>query len=137
MIKEIARDTFFLAQKSEPADKEDMQVIQDLLDTIKANSQRCVGMAANMIGVRKTILVALIGNKYLIMVNPRIIDRSSQFYEIEEGCLSLSGQRKAKRYKTVTVEFLDRNFKRKKQIFKDFEAQIIQHEIDHFSGMII
>ncbi len=137
MIKEIVRDTFFLAQKSEPADKEDMQVIQDLLDTIKANSQRCVGMAANMIGVRKTILVALIGNKYLIMVNPRIIDRSSQFYEIEEGCLSLSGQRKAKRYKTVTVEFLDRNFKRKKQIFKDFEAQIIQHEIDHFSGMII
>lgn len=137
MIKEIVRDTFFLAQKSEPADKENMQVIQDLLDTIKANSQRCVGMAANMIGVRKTILVALIGNKYLIMVNPRIIDRSSQFYEIEEGCLSLSGQRKAKRYKTVTVEFLDRNFKRKKQIFKDFEAQIIQHEIDHFSGMII
>lgn len=137
MVKEIVRDTFFLAQKSEPADKEDVQVIQDLLDTIKANADRCVGMAANMIGVRKTILVALIGNRYLIMVNPKIVAKSSQFYEIEEGCLSLNGQRKAKRYKSVTVEFLDRNFKKKKQTFKDFEAQIIQHEIDHFSGIII
>lgn len=137
MVKEIVRDTFFLAQKSEPADKEDVHVIQDLLDTIKANSDRCVGMAANMIGVRKTILVALIGNRYLIMVNPKIVSKSLQIYETEEGCLSLNGQRKVKRYKSVTVEFLDRNFKKKKQIFKDFEAQIIQHEIDHFSGIII
>lgn len=137
MVKEIVRDTFFLAQKSESAGKEDVQVIQDLLDTIKANSDRCVGMAANMIGVRKTILVALIGNRYLIMVNPKIISKSAQTYETEEGCLSLSGQRKAIRHKSVTVEFLDRNFKKKKQNFKDFEAQIIQHEIDHFSGIII
>lgn len=137
MVKEIVRDTFFLAQKSEPAGKEDVQVIQDLLDTIKANADRCVGMAANMIGVRKTILVALIGNRYLIMVNPEIVAKSSQFCEIEEGCLSLSGQRKAIRYKSVTVEFLDRNFKKKRQTFKDFEAQIIQHEIDHFSGILI
>lgn len=137
MVKEIVRDTFFLAQKSEPAGKEDMQVIRDLLDTIKANADRCVGMAANMIGARKTILVALIKNKYLIMVNPKIIDRSPQIYETEEGCLSLSGQRKVKRYKFITVEFLDRNFKKKKQTFSDFEAQIIQHEIDHFSGIII
>lgn len=122
MVKEIIRDTFFLAQKSEPAGKEDVQVIQDLLDTIKANADRCVGMAANMIGVRKTILVALIGNRYLIMVNPEIVAKSSQFCEIEEGCLSLSGQRKAIRYKSVTVEFLDRNFKKKRQTFKDFEA---------------
>ncbi len=137
MIKEIVRDTFFLAQKSEPAGKEDVQVIQDLLDTIKANSERCVGMAANMIGVRKTILVALIGNSYLIMVNPKIVRKSSQIYETEESCLSLNGQRKVKRHKSITVEFTDRNFKNKKQTFKDFEAQIIQHEIDHFSGILI
>ena len=137
MVKEIVRDTFFLAHKSEPADKEDVQVIQDLLDTIKANVDRCVGMAANMIGIRKTILVALIGNRYLIMVNTKILSKSSQIYETEESCLSLSGQRKVKRYKSATVEFLDKNFKKKKQTFKDFEAQIIQHEIDHFSGIII
>ena len=137
MVKEIVRDTFFLAQKSEPADKEDVQVIQDLLDTIKANADRCAGMAANMIGVRKTILVALIGNHYIVMVNPKIVSKSSQIYETEEGCLSLSGQRKVQRHKSVTVEFLDRNFKKKKQTFKDFEAQIIQHEMDHFSGIII
>ncbi|MDE7363520.1 MAG: peptide deformylase [Ruminococcus sp.] len=137
MVKEIVRDTFFLAQKSEPANKEDVQVIQDLLDTIKANADRCVGMDANMIGVRKTILVALIGNRYLIMANPKIVSKSSQIYETEEGCLSLNGQRKVKRYKSVTVEFLDKNFRKKKQTFKDFEAQIIQHEIDHFSGIII
>lgn len=137
MVKEIVRDTFFLAQKSEPAGKKDVQVIQDLLDTIKANADRCVGMAANMIGIRKTILVALICNRYLIMVNPKIVNKSSQIYEVEESCLSLNGQRKVKRYKSVTVEFLDRNFNKKKQVFKDFEAQIIQHEIDHFSGIII
>ncbi|MDE6520406.1 MAG: peptide deformylase [Ruminococcus sp.] len=137
MVKEIVRDTFFLSQKSEPADKKDVQVIQNLLDTIKANADCCVGMAANMIGECKMILVALIGKRYLVMVNPKIVAKSSQFYEIEEGCLSLSGQRKVKRYKSVTVEFLDRNFKTKKQTFKDFEAQIIQHEIDHFSGIII
>lgn len=137
MVKEIIRDTFFLTQKSEPADKEDMQVIKDLLDTIKANADHCVGMAANMIGVRKTILVALIGNRYLIMVNPKIVSKSSQTYETEEGCLSLNGQRKTKRYKSVTVEFLDRNFKKKTQAFRDFESQIIQHEIDHFNGILI
>lgn len=85
MVKEIVRDTFFLAQKSESAGSEDVQVIQDLLDTIKANSDRCAGMAANMIGVRKTILVALIVSRYLIMVNPKIIRKSSQIYETERA----------------------------------------------------
>ena len=137
MVKEIVRDTFFLSLKSEPANKEDFQVIQDLLDTVKANADRCVGMAANMIGVRKTIFVALIGNRYVIMINPKIVGKSSQTYETEEGCLSLNGQRKTERCKSITVEFLDRNFKKKTQTFKDFEAPIIQHEIDHFSGIII
>lgn len=137
MVKEIVTDPIFLKQKSEPATREDVQTIRDLLDTIQANSERCVGMAANMIGVLKTILVAQVGGEYLIMVNPKIVDRSKQCYETEEGCLSLTGQRPAKRYNVITVEYLDKKFKRKKQTFRDFEAQIIQHETDHFDGILI
>ena len=90
-----------------------------------------------MIGERKTILVAQAGKDYLVMVNPKIVDHSRQCYETEEGCLSLTGQRPVKRYSVIVVEYLDRKFKRKKQTFRDFEAQIIQHEMDHFEGIII
>ena len=134
MIREIVKDTFFLSQKSEPATRQDQPVIQDLLDTVRANADRCVGMAANMIGERKTILVAQAGKDYLVMVNPKIVDHSKQCYETEESCLSLTGQRPVKRYSVIVVEYLDRKFKRKKQTFRDFEAQIIQHEMDHFEG---
>ena len=137
MIREIVKDTFFLSQKSEPATRQDLPVIQDLLDTIRANADRCVGMAANMIGERKTILAAQIGKDYLVMINPKIVDHSKQCYETEESCLSLTGQRPVKRYSVIVVEYLDRKFKRKKQTFRDFEAQIIQHEIDHCNGVII
>ena len=137
MIREIVKDTFFLSQKSEPATRQDQPVIQDLLDTVRANADRCVGMAANMIGERKTILVAQAGKDYLVMVNPKIVDHSKQCYETEESCLSLTGQRPVKRYSVIVVEYLDRKFKRKKQTFRDFEAQIIQHEMDHFEGTII
>lgn len=137
MIREIVKDTFFLSQKSEPATRQDQPVIQDLLDTVRANADRCVGMAANMIGERKTILVAQAGKDYLVMVNPKIVDHSKQCYETEESCLSLTGQRSVKRYSVIVVEYLDRKFKRKKQTFRDFEAQIIQHEMDHFEGIII
>lgn len=137
MVKEIVRDTFFLRLKSEPASKDDVQVIRDLQDTIKANADCCVGMAANMLGVRKTILIALIGGKFQIMVNPKIIRKSEQTYEAEEGCLSLDGQRRVTRHKSITVEYLDEKFKKKRMTLKDFEAQIVQHEIDHFSGIII
>lgn len=137
MIREIVKDTFFLSQKSEPATRQDQPVIQDLLDTVRANADRCVGMAANMIGERKTILVAQVGKDYLVMVNPKIVDHSKQCYETEESCLSLTGQRPVKRYGVIVVEYLDRKFKRKKQTFRDFEAQIIQHEMDHFEGIII
>ena len=130
MIREIVKDTFFLSQKSEPATRQDQPVIQDLLDTVRANADRCVGMAANMIGERKTILVAQAGKDYLVMVNPKIVDHSRQCYETEESCLSLTGQRPVKRYSVIVVEYLDRKFKRKKQTFRDFEAQIIQHEMD-------
>ena len=136
MIREIVKDTFFLSQKSEPATRQDLPVIQDLLDTIRANADRCVGMAANMIGERKTILAAQIGKDYLVMINPKIVDHSKQCYETEESCLSLTGQRPVKRYSIIVVEYLDRKFKRKKQTFRDFEAQIIQHEMDHFEGIL-
>lgn len=137
MIKPIVTDMFFLSQKSEPMTKDDKDIIKDLLDTIKANAERCVGMAGNMIGINKTVLVALIGKEYVIMINPKITDKSKLTYETEEGCLSLEGVRPVKRYKAITVEYLDKNFKKKKQTFKDFEAQIIQHEIDHFEGIIV
>jgi len=137
MIREIIKDPVFLAQKSEPATKEDKQAIQDLYDTLKANRDRCVGMAANMIGIRKTILVAVLNQKIQIMINPEIVSHSVQAYQTEEGCLSLNGTRKTERYQKITVKWLDENFKTKKAVFKDFEAQIIQHEINHFEGIII
>ncbi len=136
MIKSIVKDIIFLGQKSEPATKEDVAVVDDLVDTLKANSQHCVGMAANMIGVKKCILVFNIGDMIIPMVNP-IILKKDHSYDTEESCLSLAGFRKTMRYKTIEVEYFDRNFKKHKQTFTGFTAQIIQHEMDHFQGIII
>ena len=137
MVKDIVKDEAVLSIKSEPATKADIQVVRGLLDTVKANEERCVGMAANMIGVHKTILVALIGDEYIAMINPKIVDKSKETYDTEEGCLSLSGVRPVTRHRIITVEYMDKKFKRRRDIFRDFEAEIIQHEIDHFSGIII
>ncbi len=137
MVKDIVKDEAVLSIKSEPATKADIQVVRDLLDTVKANEERCVGMAANMIGVHKTILVALIGDEYIAMINPKIVDKSKETYDTEEGCLSLSGVRPVTRHRIITVEYMDKKFKLRRDIFRDFEAEIIQHEIDHFSGIII
>lgn len=137
MIRESVKDINILSQPSVPASKADMQIVRDLLDTVEANSERCVGMAANMIGELKTILVALIGGKYVAMINPEIVDVSKDIYETEESCLSLTGVRPVTRHRIITVEFSDRKFKKRRQTFRDFEAEIIQHEIDHFSGIII
>ena len=137
MVKDIVKDEAVLSIKSEPATKADMQAVRDLLDTVKANEERCVGMAANMIGVHKAILVALIGDEYIAMINPKIVDKSKETYDTEEGCLSLSGVRPVTRHRIITVEYMDKKFKRRRDIFRDFEAEIIQHEIDHFSGIII
>jgi len=136
MIRPIVKDVLFLGQKSEPATKEDVAVIDDLVDTLRANLEHCVGIAANMIGVKKRILVFSIGNIIVPMVNPVIV-KKEKGYETEESCLSLTGFRKTKRYETIEVEYLDRDFKKHKQIFTGFTAQIIQHEIDHFEGIII
>ena len=136
MVKKIVRDPFFLQQKSEPATEADRQVVQDLIDTLNANRERCVGMAANMIGVKKQIIVVAIGPFTVPMINPVITKKSGE-YETEEGCLSLEGVRACTRYKEIEVDYLDMNFKKQHGRYTDFTAQIIQHEIQHFSGELI
>ena len=136
MVKKIVRDPFFMRQKSEPATEADKQVIEDLLDTLKANRERCVGMAANMIGVRKRIIVVAAGPFIFPMVNPVITKKTGE-YKTEESCLSLDGVRHCTRYKEIEVDYLDANFKPQHGRYRDFTAQIIQHEIDHFEGILI
>ena len=136
MIKEINRDIFILSQKSVPATENDRQTGEDLLETLIANSERCVGMAANMIGVSKNIIAINDNNNYTVMYNPEIL-KADKEYETEEGCLSLDGVRKTKRYRKIKVRYLDKDFKIKINTYDGFTAQIIQHEIDHLSGIII
>ena len=136
MIRPIVHDPFFLAQKSEPATEADHQIITDLLDTLRANLDRCVGMAANMIGEKKRIIVFCNGPMQMVMVNPQITAKTGK-YETEEGCLSLTGVRKTKRYQKITVQYQDRLFRARTGAFEGFTAQIIQHEIDHCDGILI
>ena len=136
MIRPIVKDILFLEQKSEPATKEDISVVNDLIDTLRANLEHCVGMAANMIGIKKRILVFSVGEMIVPMINPVILKKENS-YETEESCLSLTGFRKTIRYETIEVEYLDIDFKKHKQVFNGFTAQIIQHEMDHFKGIII
>ena len=130
MIKPIMKDVLFLAQKSEEATKD------DLIDTLRANLDDCVGMAANMIGVKKRIIVFSVGEMIVPMINPIITDKKNS-YETEECCLSLTGFRKTNRYESIEVEYFDKEFKKQKGKFTGFVAQIIQHEIDHCNGIII
>ncbi len=136
MVKPIVKDIFFLGQKSEPATTADLQVGRDLQDTLRANQDKCVGMAANMIGVKKNIIIINIGIIDVVMFNPVIISKSG-LYEAKEGCLSLDGVRKTERYKEIEVEYFDFNWKRQKMKLRNWPAQIAQHEIDHLSGKII
>lgn len=136
MIKPICKDVLFLKQKGEKATIADKQVAIDLLDTLRMHQHECVGMAANMIGVNKSIIVVNIGLTNIAMINPVITKKTGQ-YSTEEGCLSLTGVRKTTRYKSIEVEFLDINFQKKKMKFDGWTAQIIQHEIDHTNGIII
>lgn len=136
MIRSIVHDPFFLAQKSEPATAADKDVIIDLLDTLRANLDGCVGMAANMIGVKKRIIVFCKGSRQMVMVNPQITAGFGE-YETEEGCLSLTGLRKTKRYRKINVTYLDQNFRTHTGIYDGYTAQIIQHEIDHCEGILI
>lgn len=136
MIREVVRNPFLLSQKSEPATKADLPVAKDLLDTLIANKNACVGMAGNMIGVKKRIIVFDNNGIYMTMFNPEIISQSGE-YETEEGCLSLSGVRSTKRYESITVKYQNTAFKYCQQTFTGWTAQIIQHEIDHCNGILI
>ena len=137
MIREIVHDPIFLAGKSEVATKEDLQVAQDLLDTLIANKDACVGMAANMIGVRKRIIVFDNEGTYMTMFNPEIIKKLGP-YDTEEGCLSLlGGPRKCKRYRTIKVQWQTVEFQTRIKNFTGWTAQIIQHEVDHCNGVLI
>ena len=136
MIHPICRDTLFLAKKSLPATKADLSIAQDLLDTLRANAEHCVGMAANMIGVHKRIIVVSAGPMNFAMLNPRIVKKSGP-YETEEGCLSLPGERHTTRYEHIEVEFMDMTWQKRRQNYSGYVAQIIQHEIDHCDGILI
>lgn len=136
MIKSVIHDQQILSQTSIPATKQDLSVVMDLIDTLKANSERCVGMAANMIGVHKRIIVVTMGMMNVPMINPVILKKGNP-YTTEEGCLSLTGERSTTRYDEIKVQYLDLEFKKHTQKFKEFIAQIIQHEVDHCDGIII
>ena len=136
MIKNIVRNVFFLGQKSEPASKADMQVAIDLQDTLRANRERCVGLAANMIGVKKNIIIVNMGFVDVVMFNP-VITRKDTPYVAEESCLSLEGARKTTRYENITVEYYDLQWKKQTMKLSGWTAQICQHEVDHLSGIII
>ena len=136
MIKSIVKDIFFLGQKSEPATPDDKQVITDLMDTLAAHREGCVGMAANMIGAKKRIIIVNIGLIDMIMVNPVIVSKDGP-YQTEEGCLSLTGVRPTTRYENIEVTYQDQHFNTYTRKFSGWTAQIIQHEIDHCDGIII
>ena len=136
MIKPVMRDIMFLSQPSEKATPADRQVITDLVDTLNAHLDGCVGMAANMIGVQKRIIVVRMGPVSMPMVNPVIVSKAGEF-EAEEGCLSLMGLRKCRRYREIEVSYQDASFLPRRQKYTGWIAQIIQHEIDHCNGVII
>ena len=136
MVREICKDEAFLAQKAEPATADDLGVAQDLLETLVAHKNGCVGMAANMIGVNKRIIAFDNEGEYMVMFNPVIV-RQSGAHEAEEGCLSLTGTRKAKRFQTIKVQWQNEKFQTRLKTFTAWTAEIIQHEIDHCEGIII
>ena len=136
MIQEICKDERFLAQKAEPATPDDLPIAQDLLDTLTAHKDGCVGMAANMIGVNKRIIIFDNEGAYQVMFNPIIVKQSGP-YQTEEGCLSLTGRRPTKRWKSIKVQWQNETFQTRLKTFTGWTAEIIQHEIDHCDGILI
>ena len=136
MIREVVKDVMILSRKSVPAEKQDIPIGKDLLDTLFANAAACVGMAANMIGINKRIIVVNTGVMNIAMFNPVIESRSGR-YETQEGCLSLSGLRPTVRYQSISVSYMDINWKKQKLKLTGWPAQIVQHEIDHCDGIVI
>ena len=136
MVREICKDVILLSRKAQDAVPEDAAVAQDLLDTLTAHQEECVGMAANMIGVPKRIIAFADGKDYTVMFNPEIL-KATDRYEAEEGCLSLSGVRQAVRYESIKVRWQNEKFQTRLKTFSGWTAQIIQHEIDHCNGILI
>ena len=137
MVRELIHDPIFLAQKSKPATKEDLAVARDLLDTLAAHRETCVGMAANMIGAAKRIIAFDNGGSLMVMLNPEIVKQSGE-YETEESCLSLlGGPRKTKRFKKIKVRYQTEDLQIRLKTFEGWTAQIIQHEVDHCNGILI
>ena len=136
MIREINHDPIFLSRKSAEAMADDVRIALDLADTLRANLDRCVGMAANMIGESKRIIAIVRGPMIITMLNPKILAKSGE-YETEEGCLSLAGTRKTKRWKNIRVSWQDVNMKDHTEVMDGFQAQIVQHEVDHCDGILI
>ena len=136
MIRPIVRDVFFLRQQSEPAAQGDLALDKDLRDTLEANRERCVGMAANMIGVKKRVIIVSLGFADTVMYNPVLLSKDTP-YEAEEGCLSLEGTRKTTRYQNIEVEYRNAAWKKRREKYSGWTAQIIQHELDHLDGIII
>lgn len=137
MVKQLVHDPIFLSRKSQPATQEDLQVVQDLLDTLAAHRQTCVGMAANMIGACKNIIAFDNDGTDMVMLNPVIVKRSGE-YETEESCLSLlGGPRKTKRYRKIKVQYQTTELQTRLKTFEGWTAQIIQHEVDHLDGILI
>ena len=137
MIKDIVKDDFFLSQKALDANENDLTIIQDLKDTLNANKERCVGMAANMIGYKKRIIIFYDNKTPTIMINPILLSHSKTQYKTLEGCLSHIGTKETKRYEKIKVQYLDENMKLKIKTYTGFTAQIIQHELDHLEGILI
>ena len=136
MVRDIMKDEVFLAQKAEPATQADLEIARDLLETLETHKEGCVGMAANMIGVNRRIIAFDNEGEYMVMFNPEII-RKSEPYETQEGCLSLTGIRKTKRWKSIKVQYQNEKFQTRLKTFSGWTAQIIQHEIDHCEGIVI
>ena len=136
MERKIIRDVLFLSRKAEQATRADLAVGRDLADTLRANADRCVGMAANMIGVNKRVIVVAVGFGSMVMYNPVIVKKTGP-YEAEEGCLSLSGTRRTTRYQTIEVEYRDAEWLKQRRTFSGHTAQIIQHVVDHTNGILI
>ena len=136
MVREIMKDEMFLAEASEKATAEDTEIARDLLETLEAHKAGCVGMAANMIGVRRRIIAFDNEGSYMVMFNPEIVKKSGA-YEAEEGCLSLTGTRKTRRWQSIKVQYQNEKMQIRLKTFTGWTAQIIQHEIDHCNGIII
>ena len=136
MIREIIHDPVFLGHRSREATAEDIPIAEDLIDTLRANKERCVGMAANMIGERKRIIAFMRGPMIVAMLNPKILSRAGE-YEAEEGCLSLPGTRKTKRYRSIRISWQDVQMREHVGTLEGFQAQIVQHEVDHCDGILI